>query len=277
MSAPALELRDLSVRFPSEPGRPSSVVTAADRVGLAVEEASFTALVGESGSGKSVTALAICRLLQGGFISGEAWYRDAAGRRADLLKMDEEGLLSIRGKEISYVFQDPASFLNPVMRVGEQIIESCLAHFREGRIQAKTKALEILKSLRISDAERVYRSFPHELSGGLCQRAMLAAALIAEPRVLIADEPTTALDAPAERETMELLTGIQKKRGLMLIFITHDLSLAERYSDSIYVMDKGRVIERLEKKNGFSATHPYSRRLFNASLAGAIPKTLIEV
>ena len=269
MSTPTLELLNLSVRF--------SRTTVVEGLNFAVMERAFTALVGSSGSGKSVTALAICRLLRGALVHGEAWYRSADGQRTDLLKIDESGLLAFRGKEISYVFQDPGSSLNPVMRVGEQIIEPCLAHSALSRVEAKRKAMGLLESLRIREAERVYRAYPHELSGGLCQRAMLAAALIASPRVLIADEPTTALDALSGKEVLDLLAEIRKKEGLAVLFITHDLALAERYADFIGVMDAGRVVEVLERGNSFAARHPQTQRLFNASLSKSVPKTPIEV
>ncbi|MBI2094964.1 MAG: ABC transporter ATP-binding protein [Candidatus Omnitrophica bacterium] len=268
MPDPALELRNLSVRFSS--------TTAVDGLNFPVAEGAFTALVGASGSGKSVTALAVCRLLRGALVHGEVWYRGADGRRTDLLKMDESGLLAFRGKEISYVFQDPVSSLNPVMRVGEQILEACLAHSALSRAEANRRALDLLESLRVREPARVCRAYPHELSGGLCQRAMLAAALIARPRVLIADEPTTALDALSGKEVLDLLAEIREKEGLAILFITHDLALAERHADFIGVMDAGRVIEVLEKGNGFAANHPQTRRLFNASLSKAVPKTPIE-
>jgi peptide/nickel transport system ATP-binding protein len=199
---------------------------------IAVAEASFTSVVGESGSGKTVTALAAGKLLQKAEVSGEL-------------------------KTISrpaYVFQDPYTAFNPLMRLGDQLTEVS---------RSREKALQLLSRVKIRDAERVYKSYPHEVSGGQRQRVAIAMALMGDPKLLIADEPTTALDALTQHEIMELLASIRREMGLSILFITHDLPLAVKYSDAIYVMQKGEVVERADKKNGqFLFMSDYAKRLF---------------
>jgi ABC-type dipeptide/oligopeptide/nickel transport system ATPase component len=273
-----LEIKNLTVSFlVRTSGAPEGeVFTAVRGIAMKVTEGSFTALVGESGSGKSVTALSICRLIVPFQTSGSILW-GAGGRVRDLRTLPDRELLNIRGKEISYIFQDPAASLNPVLRVGPQIDEALTAHGGADRASVKKKTLEFLSSLKISDPLRFYDSFPHELSGGMKQRAMIAMALILKPRLLIADEPTTALDVSVEADIMKLLADIQKERSLAVLFITHNLNLASAVADNIYVMQKGSVVEYLEKKNGFRATQDYTKKLFAAELRGVKPKTLIGV
>jgi ABC-type dipeptide/oligopeptide/nickel transport system ATPase component len=246
---------------------------AVNGLNLEADKGAFTSIVGESGSGKSVTALALCRLLPpAARVEGEVLFKGQ-----NLLHLSEGDLLRVRGKEIAYVFQDPSASFDPVLRVGAQIVEARRAHFRETESAASAKALEFLRAARVADAGRIFAAYPHELSGGLKQRAMIAMALSMEPQLLVADEPTTALDVTTQAEILALLKSLQRERGLSLLFITHDLALAARFSDRIYVMEKGSAVERMEKKDGrFAPASAYARRLFSAELAGTLaPKTPI--
>ncbi len=264
-----LRLQNLNIFFREEKGEIFQAVRGLD---LELRRGSFSSLVGQTGSGKTVTALSVCRLLNAFKIEGEIFYDGM-----DLVKISQKELLGIRGRRIAYIFQDPASSLDPVMRVGEQIEEGCLAHFDTDSREAKRKTLELLRAVRITDPERVYDSFPHELSGGMKQRAMIASALIMEPELLVADEPTAALDPPAASDVMGLLSGL-KDKGMTVFFITHHLGLASKYSDNIAVMKAGRVIERMIKgPAGFVPQEGYTKKLFNADLVGLKPKTFIEV
>lgn len=273
-----LEIKDLRVSFLNKQKSADEKLRAVDGVSLSIAEGSFTSLVGASGSGKSVTALSICRLVHSFETTGEIYFETKHQGRKNLLRISEAELSAIRGKEISYIFQDPASSLNPVFRVGEQVEEAYLTHFDAAPREAKDKALALLQAMRIRDPERVSQSFPHELSGGMKQRAMMAMALITDPRLLIADEPTTALDAETESEVMDILVALRREKRLSVLFITHNLSLASFFSEIIFVMAKGRVVERLMKETGdFHPKEAITRKLFNASLRNVKPKTLIEV
>lgn len=269
-----LKLRNLRIFFREEKG---GIFPAVDGLDLELPQGSFSSLVGQTGSGKTITSLSICRLLEAFKIEGEILY-EHGNRCVDLLKISRKELLGIRGRRIAYIFQDPASSLNPVMKVGAQIEEARLAHFESRAAEAREKALTLLRRVRIADAERVYDSFPHELSGGMKQRAIIATALIMEPELLIADEPTAALDPATALGVMELLSGLRKERGLTILFITHHISLASRYSDAITVMKAGRAVERMVKgPDGFVPQEGYTKKLFSADLAGVKPKTFIEV
>ena len=269
-----LKLRNLNVYFREESGQTFQAVRGLD---VDLDRGTFSSLVGQTGSGKTVTALAICRLLKASKIEGEILYNDGHKNR-DLLKIPQKELLAVRGRRIAYIFQDPASSLNPVMKMGEQIEEACLAHHKLGISEVRKKSFQLLHAARISDVERVYDSFPHELSGGMKQRAMIAAAILMEPEILIADEPTAALDPSTATEVMELLSVIRKERNLTVLFITHHLGLASRYSDAITVMKQGSVVERMTRSAaGFVPQEAYTRKLFNADLVGLKPKSFIEV
>ncbi len=271
-----LDIRGLMVSF-KERGEGQRLVRAADGVDLKIEKGEFASLVGASGSGKSVTALSVCRLIRAHSISGEIFYATKRGDNIKLLSRPEKELAALRGSEIAYVFQDPASSMNPVLRAGAHLAETILAHAPDSVARARQKALQALASVRIPDPERVFSSFPHELSGGLKQRVMIAAALVLKPRLLIADEPTTALDSVTGAGILSLLNEIRTASGVSILFITHDLKLAAARSDTIHVMQKGRIVEVLTKKNKFSAGHAYSRALLGVSLEGLKPKTRIEV
>ncbi len=270
MSA-VLEIINLKASF-KDAHAPGKTIEAVKGVSLAIEEGRFTSIVGESGSGKSVTTLSLTRLVPSARLSGKVLWR---GR--DLLACGERELLDIRGREIAYVFQDPSSSLNPVLRVGSQIAEAYRAHAGAEPHAAKKRALDLLRAAQM-DAPRVYQSYPHELSGGMRQRAMIAMALIADPRLLIADEPTTALDADAEAEILDLLVKIQKERKFTVLFITHDMSHAARYSDRIHVMKAGLLEETLENQSGrFVPQGGYAKKLFAAGFWDVPPKTILEI
>ncbi|MBI4352783.1 MAG: ABC transporter ATP-binding protein [Candidatus Omnitrophica bacterium] len=272
-----LEIKNLRVSFKAKPDAGGKRFYAVDGVSLDLEEGSFTALVGESGSGKSVTALSVCRLLFPESLSGRVYFHSDGGK-TDLLTLPEAELLRFRGREIAYVFQDPASSLNPVFRIGEQLEETYLAHFPAAKSEARDKAFHWLRAVKIKDPERVYRSFPHELSGGMKQRAMIAMALLSNPRVLIADEPTTALDAVTEQDVLRLLVHFQKEKRLAVLFITHDLPLVSSFAETLYVMEKGRIVEGLRKERGsFRPAEAYTQRLFRAQLLSSQPKETMEI
>ena len=263
-----LEVKNLNISF-SKP-----VVTD---LSFSVARGSWTSIVGESGSGKTLTALSICRLIRPRDLRGEIYFYSEKGEAINLMKLPEPQLSKIRGKEIAYVFQDPASSLNPLIRVGEQVKEAYLAHANEAEHSGVQKTKEMLESVHIRDVDRVYASYPHELSGGMKQRTMIAMALIGRVRLLIADEPTTALDASTEKEIINLLLKINREQSLSILFITHNLALAAAVSKKIYVMREGRIVEALDKENGFQPQEAYTKKLFSAQLTHAKPKSIIEV
>ena len=217
-------------------------------------------IVGESGSGKSQTGRAILRLIPPpGRI--EATRLEFAG--ADLLRLDERGMRAIRGKRITMVMQDPRYSLNPVMNIGQQLMECYRVHTRVSRAEARRKALEILAAVRIRNPDRVFRAYPHEVSGGMGQRIMIAMMLITDPDLLIADEPTSALDVTVQLQVLAILDDLVTKRGMGLIFISHDLNLVRSFCDRVLVMYGGRIIEEVAAAQLHAARHPYTRGLLN--------------
>lgn len=262
-----LEIKNLNVSF-------AGGVQAVKNLSLTIDEGSFTALVGESGSGKSVTALSVTRLLRPESLQGSIHFH---GKEAvvDLLSLPENQLRSLRGREIAYVFQDPGSSLNPVLSIRRQLVDVISIHDGFSGEKAALKAGKALSDVRLADPARILSSYPHELSGGMKQRVLIAMALLGRPKLLIADEPTTALDVSTETEIMSLLTGLQKLKGLTILFITHNLPLAMRHSDAVCVMREGQLVERFVR--GGSPGQAYSKKLFSASLIGVEPKTRIGV
>ncbi len=234
---------------------------------LEIREKEMVSLVGESGSGKSTLGLAIGRLLPGAAstLSGEIFFRGE-----DVLLFSSEKIREFRRKHIAYVFQEPASSLNPVFRVRSQI-EECLPR------KSREKAEHYLALAQIPDPLRVAEAYPHELSGGMKQRAMIAMALAKNPNLLIADEPTTALDVTVQKEILRLFVSLKKERKLSILFITHDLQVAAAVSDRILVMQEGRIVEEITDTQKLSVAHPYSRKLLSCAMAGRKPKTLFEV
>ena len=257
-----LEIRDLSVDFGGAP--------AVRTLTLAIERGEAVGLVGESGSGKSATALAILRLLPPqATVRGQILFEDS-----DLLQLDDEAMRQRRGRQIAMIFQEPMTALNPVMRVGEQIAEAVLAHGASGagrwtlggkrkeRKRAWNSAVAALHEVGIPEPEERARSYPHQLSGGMRQRVMIAMAIVNRPQLLIADEPTTALDVTIQAQILELLADLRRRFQLAMLFISHDLAVVSQVTDRVAVMFAGQLVEIGSVRDIFTAAaHPYTRGL----------------
>ena len=246
-------------------------------VSFSLGEGETLGVVGESGSGKSVTAMSILRLLgEGGVISsGEILLR---GR--DILKLGDGELRNIRGGEIAMIFQEPMTSLNPVFTVGRQIIEPLILHRGMNRREAKDEAIRMLRSVRIPNAEAVIKRYPHTLSGGMRQRVMIAMALASRPRVLIADEPTTALDVTVEAGILDLIREVKRERGTSVIFITHDLGVVSEIADRVLVMYLGRVLEDVSAEGVFGGSeycHPYTEGLLRSLPSESVGGRLTQI
>ena len=243
-------------------------LTAVDGVSFDVRRGETLGLVGESGSGKSVTALSIMRLVQapGRIASGTILFN---GR--DLLQLPEDEMRRVRGAEISLIFQEPMTALNPVFTVGNQIAEALIVHGKAGRREAKRRAIELMASVRIPDPARRVRDYPHQLSGGMRQRVLIAIALACNPSLVIADEPTTALDVTIQAEILDLLREMKERLSLSLVLITHDLGVVAETADRVAVMYAGRIVEQGPVRDIFhDPRHPYTRGLL-ASIPGGAP------
>jgi len=248
-----LAVENLTVSFPTSDG----VVQANRGLSFSVDAGKTLGVVGESGSGKSVSALTMLGLNPGADITGSALFN---GR--DLLKMNQHELRAIRGAEIAMIFQDPLSSLHPHFRVGWQISEAIRAHSDVTKGEAMSQAVELLRLVNIPQPEQRVRAYPHEMSGGMRQRVMIAMALALKPKLLIADEPTTALDATVQAQLMELLMQMQREVGMAMIVITHDLGVIASIADEVLVMYAGRVAERADARTlYFTPHHPYTRGL----------------
>ncbi len=251
-----LEVENLWVKFPTRNGvfdavRGVSFSLGQERLGI----------VGESGSGKSMTGRAILRLIRPpGIVEADKMELDGV----DLLGRSEREMRKVRGQQISMIMQDPKFSLNPVMRVGKQIMEAYRLHYKVSKKEAKKKTLEMLDAVAIRDPERVYRMFPHEVSGGMGQRIMIAMMLIPDPKIMIADEPTSALDVSVQMQVLEIMDKLVKDRGMGLIFISHDLNLVSSFCDRVLIMYAGRVVETLPADKLHEAQHPYTRGLLNS-------------
>jgi peptide/nickel transport system ATP-binding protein len=260
MSAiPALAVENLSVEFRTRSG----VVKVLDQVSFDVAKGETVALVGESGSGKSVTAFAVMGILDpaGRVTSGKALFGGS-----DLLALSERELAEQRGRELSMIFQNPRTALNPIRKVGKQIADVLVRHGGATRNDAPHAAIEMLKKVRIPDPERRAEAYPFELSGGMCQRIMIAIALACRPALLIADEPTTGLDVTTQAVIMDLIGELASEAGMATIFITHDLALAAEYCDRIVVMHAGHIVESAPGRELFAEPHhPYSAKLLAAT------------
>src|SRR6056300_392949 len=254
-----LHVEDLGVSFVTRNG----VTKAVDDVSFSVERRQITAIIGESGSGKSVSCYATLGLAPtppGRIDSGHAWFD---GR--DLLALSESELRQIRGRDIAMIFQDPMTCLNPYMTIGDQLIEPLVFHKKVSKADALARAKELLVEVGIRDPDATINNFPHEFSGGMRQRVMIAMALINEPKLLIADEPTTALDVTIQAQILKLIADLQKKRGIGVLFISHDLAVVADIADQIVVMEKGSVVEHGTPKAIFTdAKHPYTQKLLAA-------------
>jgi peptide/nickel transport system ATP-binding protein len=254
-----LEVEDLRVSFSTRNG----TVDALHGVSFALEPSQTLGIVGESGSGKSVTSLAVMRLLDraGRIAGGRVLFQ---GR--DITRAGAGELRTLRGAAMSMIFQNPRAALNPIRTVEQQIADVLRAHRRIGAADARAQALDLLRAVRIRDPEQRLHAYPGELSGGMCQRVMIAMAIACEPALLIADEPTTGLDVTTQKIVMDLLSGITAERGMAMILITHDLGLAARYCGEIAVMERGLIVEQGATDALFQAArHPYTQRLIAAS------------
>ncbi|EGD52301.1 oligopeptide/dipeptide ABC transporter, ATPase subunit [Thermoanaerobacter ethanolicus JW 200] len=259
MAKNLVEFRNLKTFFYTEEG----VVKAVNDVSFSIREGETVCIVGESGCGKSVTALSLMRLIQSppGKIEGGEIIFD--GR--DVLKLNETEMRRIRGNEIGMVFQEPMTSLNPVLTIGEQIMEPLMVHKLMTKKEAWNKAVELIKQVGIPRAEQIMTSYPHELSGGMRQRIMIAIALSCDPKLLIADEPTTALDVTIQAQILDLLRKIKQERNMALMLITHDLGIVAEIADYVVVMYAGKVIEEAPVRELFkNPKHPYTRGLLKA-------------
>jgi peptide/nickel transport system ATP-binding protein len=259
-TAPALlDIADLTVEFATRRG----TVRAIERVSLHVAKGETLGVVGESGSGKSVTSYAVMRILdRAGRIAGGT----IAFSGINVGEADESQVRDLRGREISMIFQNPRAALNPIRKVGQQIEDVLLQHVQAVPSNVRGKAIDMLRKVRIARPEERYHAYPFELSGGMCQRVVIALALACQPQLLIADEPTTGLDVTTQKTVMELIVELTRERGMSTILITHDLGLAAAYCDRVVVMEKGKVVETAPSARIFTAPeHPYTRRLMRAT------------
>ena len=267
MAEPLLEVRDLKVHFPTEDG----LVKAVDGVSFKIDTGETLGVVGESGSGKSVTFLTVMGLInrKNARVEGEILFR---GR--DLLKAPPEELREVRGSQISMVFQDPMTSLHPYFKVGDQIVEAIRAHQRRAKREARAQAVEMLRRVGIPRPEERARQYPHEFSGGMRQRAMIAMALALNPDLLIADEPTTALDVTVQAQILDLLDRLREEFSAAIVIITHDLGVVAEHCHDIMVMYAGKVAERGVREDiYYDAHHPYTWGLLQSIARIDLPRT----
>lgn len=254
-----LEIHHLKTHFYTDEGP----VRAVDDVSITVPKGQTVCIVGESGCGKSVTAMSIMGLIEepgGKIVDGEIIFNEQ-----DLLKMDKNEFRTIRGNEITMIFQEPMSSLNPVLKIGEQIMEPLMIHKKMKKDSAKKRAIELLKEVGISRSEQIAESYPHELSGGMLQRVMIAIAISCNPKLLIADEPTTALDVTIQAQILEMLRKIKEEGNMSILMITHDLGVVAEMADYVVVMYSGKVVEEGEVVELFqSPKHPYTQGLLKS-------------
>jgi peptide/nickel transport system ATP-binding protein len=263
-----LDVRHLTIAFPrsGNQGAGSAPALAAVRdLSFSIARGEVLGLVGESGSGKSVTSLALMRLLPpSARATGEIRFANESGSR-DLLQLSDSAMRPLRGSQLAMIFQEPMTALNPVMRVGDQIAEAVLAHHEIEKKDAWSRAVTAMTEVGIADSERRVRDYPHQLSGGMRQRVMIAMAIVNRPQLLIADEPTTALDVTIQAQILELLAELRAKFGLTMLFISHDLAVVSQVADRVAVMYAGNLVELGAKRDIFhAAAHPYTRGLLNA-------------
>lgn len=266
---PLLDVEDLWVRFPTRQGvfdavRGVSFTLGRERLGI----------VGESGSGKSMTGRAILRLIRK---PGVVEAKGIKLHGEDLLGFTEREMRAVRGQRISMVMQDPKFSLNPVMTIGDQIIEAYRLHAKASRKAARAKAIEMLEAVAIRDPERVMRAYPHEMSGGMGQRIMIAMMLIPNPEILIADEPTSALDVSVQRQVLQIMDDLVTERGMGLIFISHDLNLVAEFCDRVLIMYAGRIVEVCDAARLHEAQHPYTQGLLGSLPRLTEPRARLDV
>ncbi|MEM9214484.1 MAG: ABC transporter ATP-binding protein [Cyanobacteria bacterium P01_F01_bin.150] len=259
-----LSVRDLTVEFRTRSG----VVTALEHISFHINQGETIGIVGESGSGKSVLAMAIMGILDraGKVTNGEVlWSQEQDNSVYNLLQMPDKRLRQLRGKELSMIFQNPRVALNPIRKVGQQLADVLRCHTTLSGAAIKTRAIELLASVNIPDPQQRYHAYPYELSGGQCQRIMIALALACTPKLLIADEPTTGLDVTTQATVMNLLRDLTTERQMATIVITHDLALASQYCDRILVMYAGHLVESAPAHTLFAQpSHPYTMKLINS-------------
>jgi oligopeptide/dipeptide ABC transporter ATP-binding protein len=282
---PLLDVQNLTIQFPSvgrafpstrfgrlgqalraQPPQAATAVAAIRELSFSIAPAEVLGLVGESGSGKSITALAIMGLLPpSAVLSGDITFQNGEARPTNLTTLPSEQLRLLRGSRIAMIFQEPMTALNPVMRVGDQVAEAVLAHNQVSKSEAWSRAVEGLREVALSDPEQRARSYPHQLSGGMRQRVMIAMAIVNRPQLLIADEPTTALDVTIQQQILELLNDLRHKFSLAMLFISHDLAVVSHVADRVAVLYAGSLAELAPKAAIFSVpAHPYTQGLLRA-------------
>ena len=262
---PLLDVRHLTIEFPSQSRVVRAPAIAVRDLSFSIASGEVLGLVGESGSGKSVTSLALMRLLPPqAKTTGEVLYRNGSSPH-DLLQLPDDDMRHLRGLRLAMIFQEPMTALNPIMRVGDQIAEAVLAHAKVSKKEAYDRAVAAMNDVAIPDPARRARDYPHQLSGGMRQRVMIAMAIVNRPQLLIADEPTTALDVTIQAQILALLADLRGKFGLTMLFISHDLAVVSQVADRVAVMYAGNLVEMGSKQDIFRApAHPYTRGLLSA-------------
>ena len=258
---PLLDIHSLTVGFDTG----SAELTVVDHISFSLDESETLALVGESGSGKTVTALSVLKLIPsppGKISDGKILFRNKEGEVLDLLQLDERKMQNIRGRSISMIFQEPMTSLNPVFTCGSQVMESLVIHLGFSKKQAREKVLDLFNEVKLPRPAEVFKAYPHQLSGGQKQRVMIAMAISCNPAVLIADEPTTALDVTVQKTILELMKSLQESRKMSILFITHDLGIVAGFADRVLVMNKGKIVEEGAVSEIFQhPRHAYTRGL----------------
>jgi peptide/nickel transport system ATP-binding protein len=269
---PLLKVKGLKTYFYTEDG----VVQAINGVDFSIKPGQVMGLVGESGSGKSVTSLSIMRLLpaSGKIVEGEVWFNNR-----DLAQAPESVMLDLRGNELSMIFQQPTSCLNPVFRIGDQIAEALVTHQSLSKEVARQQAVELLRTVGIADPERRANAYPHEISGGMAQRVMIAMALACRPKLLIADEPTTALDVTIQAQILDLMRNLRSETNTAILLITHDMGVIAEMCDTVAVMYAGQIVEHTDVYSIFDEQlHPYAEGLLAAiPVLGVVQETLAVI
>ncbi len=258
---PLLEVKNLVTQFRTE----TEFVKAVNDVSFTLHKGETIGIVGESGSGKSVTSLSVMKLIPnppGKITSGEIIYHNKSGQDIDLVKLSDKAMAGYRGNEIAMIFQEPMTSLNPVLTCGEQVAEALMLHTKIGKQEAREKVINLFREVKLPVPEEMFERYPHQLSGGQKQRVMIAMAISCQPKVLIADEPTTALDVTVQKNILELLSNLQREYQMGIMFITHDLGVIAELADSVVVMYKGKIVEQGPVKEIFSnPRHPYTKSL----------------